>query len=247
MELLWQDIRQGLRTLGKSPSFTATVALTLGLGIGANAAVFSIINTLLLRPLPVADAANLYVLAVTHKDNEQPHQVSWADYVDYRDDSDVFSDLAAYAISFAGLSADKRADRVTVNYVTGNFFSMLGIRPQHGRLITPGEGDTFGADPVIVLGHSYWMRRFNGDPAVVGRTVLVHAQPFTVAGVVPEKFRGVYALVEFDAYMPLGMIFPQATYRELINRRDNHELRVIGRLKPGVSSRQAQAALDVTA
>ena len=247
MELLWQDIRQGLRTLGKSPSFTATVALTLGLGIGANAAVFSIINTLLLRPLPVADAANLYVLAVTHKDNEQPHQVSWADYVDYRDDSDVFSDLAAYAISFAGLSADKRADRVTVNYVTGNFFSMLGIRPQHGRLITPGEGDTFGADPVIVLGHSYWMRRFNGDPAVVGRTVLVNAQPFTVAGVVPEKFRGVYALVEFDAYMPLGMIFPQATYRELINRRDNHELRVIGRLKPGVSSRQAQAALDVTA
>lgn len=247
METVWQDVRQGFRMLVKSPAFTATVALTLGLGIGANAAVFSIVNTLLLRPLPVSDPSNLYVVSVTHQDNEQPHQVSWGDYVDYRDRSGVFSDLAAYSISFAGLSADNRADRIAVGYVTGNFFSMLGVTPGLGRMILPSEGTAFGADPVIVLGRSYWKKRFNGDASIVGRTVLVNGQPFTVAGVVPEGFYGVYALVEFDAYMPFGMLFPEATYKETIERRDNHDLRVIGRLEPGVSLAQAQAALDVLA
>ncbi len=245
MSTLWQDVRLGLRVLGKSPSFTLAIALTLGLGIGANAAVFSIINTLLLRPLPVADPTNLYVVSVTHQDNEQPHQVSWADYVDYRDKAGVFSDLAAYEIGFAGLSADNRADRITVTHVTGNFFSMLGVRPAVGRLILPAEGQTYGADPVIVLGHTYWKKRFGGDPSVVGRHVLVNGQPFTIVGVVPEAFTGVYALVEFDAYMPFGMIFPEATFRELIARRENHELRVLGRLKPGVSLAQAQAGMEL--
>ena len=154
METIWQDLRQGFRVLARSRAFTATVVLTLGLGIGANAAVFSIINTLLLRPLPVADPTNLYVLSVTHQDNQQPHQVSWPDFVDYRDRAGVFSDLAAYAITFAGLSADNRADRITAGYVTGNFFSMLGVAPGLGRLILPSEGAAFGADPVIVLGRS---------------------------------------------------------------------------------------------
>jgi predicted permease len=247
MHTIWQDVRQGLRGLTATPGFAATIVLTLGLGIGANAAVFSIVNTLLLRPLPVVDPGNLHVLSVTHQDNEQPHQVSWSDYVDYRDRAGVFSDLAAYAIGFAGLSADKRADRIAVNYVTGNYFSMLGVSPGAGRLILPSEGRTYGADPVIVLGHTYWKKRFNGDPSVVGRAVLVNGQPFTVVGVVPERFTGTYTLIEFDAYMPFAMIFPEKDYRDLINRRDNHELRAIGRLKPGVRFSQAQAALDVTA
>jgi predicted permease len=247
MHSLWQDVRQGARMLVKSPAFTATVVLTLGLGIGANAAVFSIVNTLLLTPLPVADPGNLYVVSVTHQDNERPHQVSWADYVDYRDRGTVFSELSAYSIGFAGLSAGDRADRIAVSYVTGNFFPMLGIRPGYGRLLLPHEGDAYGADPVIVLGRSYWKKRFNGDPAVVGRQVLVNGQPFTVVGVVPEGFYGVYALVELDAYMPFGMIFPESAYRETRTRRDNHELRVIGRLRPGVTPAQAQAGLDVLA
>ena len=247
METFWQDVRHGVRSLLKSPGFTLTVALTLGLGIGANAAVFSIVNTLLLRPLAVKDPGNLYLLSSVHRDNEQPHSVSWKDYVDYRDRSDVFSDIAAYSINFAGLSADRRADRIAVSYVTGNYFPMLGISPAAGRLIRADEGITYGADPVIVLGHSYWKRRFNSDPSVVGRTVLVNAQPFTVIGVVPESFVGTYALVEFDAYMPFGAIYPESAYKETIERRDNHDLRVIGRLKPGVTLRQAQAALDVRA
>lgn len=139
METLRQDMRQGVRMLLKSPGFTLTVTLTLALGIGANAAVFSIVNTLLLRPLPVADPQNLYVLATVHQENQEPHPISWKDFIDYRE-SRVFSDAAGYSIGFAGLSVDNRADRIAVAYVTGNYFSMLGVSPAHGRLILPGEG-----------------------------------------------------------------------------------------------------------
>ena len=114
----------------------------------------------------------------------------------------MFQDLAAYNIGFVGLSTDQRAERIAVSYVTNNFFSMLGLSPAFGRLLQPSEGVRPGADPVLVLGHTYWRRRFNEDPTVAGRRVVVNGQPFTIAGVVPEAFQGVYALVEFDAYLP---------------------------------------------
>jgi putative ABC transport system permease protein len=245
MDALWQDIRLGLRALLKAPLFTAAVVLTLGLGIGANAAVFSIVNRLLLRPLPVRDPAALQVLTVAHEGNQSPHNVSWLDYADYKANP-VFEDLAAYDIGFVGLSTDQRAERIAVSYVTSNFFSMLGITPAVGRLLQPSEGSQPGADAVIVLGHSYWRRRFNDDPTVAGRRVIVNGQPYTIAGVVPEKFQGVYALVEFDAYIPLTML-PTDQYRDMIAKRDQHALHVIGRLAPGVSRAQAQAAIDVQA
>jgi predicted permease len=247
MGTIWQDVRHGARLLRHSPGFVAGVALTLGLGIGANAAVFSIVNTLLLRPLPVVQPENLYVLTTVHEGNEQPHQVSWKDYVDVRDHGGVFSDVSAMGFGFAGVNANNRSERITVSYVTGNFFSMLGIRPAYGRLILPTEGSTFGADPVIVLGHSYWKKRFGADPAIVGRTVLVNARPFTVIGVVPETFTGTYTLVEFDAYLPYAMTYPESDYKEQTTQRDNHELRILGRLREDLSRRQAQAAIDVLA
>jgi putative ABC transport system permease protein len=247
MDTLRQDVRQGARMLVKNPGFTLTVALTLGLGIGANAAVFSIVNTLLLRPLPVSDPSNLYVLASVHEDNPEPHQVSWKDYLDYRSRNDVLSDVAAYSIGFVGLSADNRADRIAVANVTGNYFPMLGIKPGYGRLILPTEGEKFGADPVLVLGHSFWKRRFNGDPSVIGRMVHVNGRPFTIVGVVPEEFLGTYTLVEFDAYLPVAMQPSEAAYRELTEPRDNHEMRVLARLRSGLSKGPAQAGLDVVA
>jgi len=245
MDALWQDVRLGLRALLKSPLFTAAVVLTLGLGIGANAAVFSIVNRLLLRPLPVRDPGALQVLTVAHEGNQSPHNVSWLDYVDYKANP-VFGDLAAYDIGFVGLSTDQRAERIAVSYVTSNFFSMLGLTPAVGRLLQPSEGSQPGADPVIVLGHSYWRRRFNDDPTVAGRRVIVNGQPYTIAGVVPEDFQGVYALVEFDAYIPLTML-PTDQYRDMIAKRDQHALHVIGRLAPAVTRAQAQAAIDVQA
>jgi predicted permease len=246
MESLWQDVRLGLRALFKAPVFTAAVVITLGLGIGANAAVFTIVNRLLLKPLPVKDAAGLYVLAVQHEGNEEPHNVSWLDYLDFRDKSGAFEDLAAYDVDFAGLSTGDRAERVTVTYVTSNYFSMLGVPPALGRVIQPSDAQAPGGDPMIVLGNAYWARRFNRDPSIVGRSVAINGKPFTVAGVVPEWFQGVYALVEFDGYLPLSML-PADSYRNMTTKRDEHALHVIGRLKRGLGGDQAQAAVSVLA
>ena len=240
------DIRLAFRSLRKAPLFTTAVVITLGLGIGANAAVFAIVNRMLLQPLPVRDASGLYVLAIQHEGNEDLHTVSWLDYVDYRDRSGAFEDLAAYDINFVGLSADNRPDRVAVSYVTSNFFSMLGVPPAVGRVLQPGEARDPGTDAVVVLGHSYWVKRFNSDPGIVGRRVLVNGAPFTVAGVVPASFTGAYALVEFDGYIPLSMHAPDE-YKELTTKRANHELHVLGRLKPGVMPGQAQSAVALLA
>ena len=245
MDTLWQDMRQGARMLVKNIGFTLTVALTLGLGIGANAAVFSIVNALILRPLAVSDPNNLYVLASVHEDNPDPHGVSFKDFEDYQSQTDVFSEIAAASFGFVGLSADNRAERITVANVTGNYFGMLGIAPAYGRLILPTEGKKFGADPVVVLGHSYWKKRFNGDPSVIGRVVHVSGKPFTIVGVVPATFLGTYALVEFDAYLPAAMLPTETAYRQQMDARDNHEMRVLGRLRQGLSRAQAEAGLDV--
>jgi predicted permease len=246
MDSFWQDARLGLRTLLKAPLFTIAVVLTLGLGIGANAAVFTIVNRLLLKPLPVQDPGNLYVLAVQHEGNEDPHSVSWLDYQDYKNRSGAFEDLAAYDVNFVGLSTGDRAERLTVSSVTSNYFSMLGVPPALGRVLQPSDGDGPGGEPVIVLGHAYWRKRFNGDPSVVGRAVIVNGKPFTVAGVVPATFQGVYALMEFDAYLPLSMQAADA-YQNMTTKRDEHQLHVIGRLKPGLGRAQAQAAVTVLA
>ena len=246
MDSLWQDARLGVRSLLKAPLFTVAVVLTLGLGIGANAAVFTIVNRLLLKPLPVRDAAGLYVLAVQHDGNDAPHNVSWLDYLDYKDKSGAFAELAGYNVGFVGISADNRAERITVSYVTNNYFSMLGVPPAVGRVLQPGDPVQPGAAPFVVLGHSYWTKRFSADPAVVGRGVLVNGKPFTVAGVVPSWFEGVYALVEFDAYLPLSML-PQSEYTDVTTKRDEHSLHVIGRLNDDIDRQQAQAAVNVLA
>jgi putative ABC transport system permease protein len=246
MDSIWMDARLGLRALLKAPLFTVAVILTLGLGIGANAAVFTIVNRLLLKPLPVRDPGGLYVLAVQHEGNQDPHNVSWLDYQDFKDRSGAFEALAAYNVGFVGLSTNNRAERITVSYVTSDYFSMLGVTPAHGRLLQPGDATVPGADPIVILGHSYWKKRFNSDPSIVGRGVIVNGSPFTVSGVVPETFQGVYALVEFDAYLPLSMEAAD-DYKNMTTKRDDHALHVIGRLKPGLARAQAQAAVDVLA
>jgi predicted permease len=246
MDSVWLDVRLGLRTLLKAPLFTVAVVLTLGLGIGANAAVFTIVNRLLLKPLPVRDAGGLYVLAVQHEGNEDPHNVSWLDYQDFKDKSGAFEELAAYDVNFVGLSTENRAERITVSYVTSNYFSMLGVPPALGRVLQPGDATVPGADPIVILGHSYWKKRFNSDPSAIGRNVIVNGKPYTVAGVVPASFEGVYALVEFDAYLPLSMKTAD-DYKNMITKRDEHSLHVIGRLKPGLAREQAQAAVSVLA
>lgn len=247
METLWQDIRYGIRSLARSPLFVLVIVLTLGLGIGANTAVFSVINSLLLRPLAVPNPEQLVVVAIKHEGNNDPHPPSWLDFQDYRKNAHVFSDMAGYLFGFVGISEGERAERATVSYVSSNYFSMLGIEPKLGRLIRPGEGDIPGTEPVIVLGHSFWQRRFAGDPSVIGRTVRANGQIYTIIGVVPESFRGTYALVEFDGYIPIGMSRLDPEYKNIWERRDEHSVRVLARLKPGVPLRQAEERLGIIA
>ena len=248
MERLWQDFRLGVRHLARQPIFALVTVVTLGLGIGANAAIFSVVNALLLRPMPVEHAEQIAVVtSIEHPGREEPGLVSYLDYLDYRANSRVFQDMAAYRLGLAGLSAGNRAERIMASYVTSNFFSIFGIGPAAGRLIRPGEGDQIGTGPVVVLGHSYWKRRFGGSGAVVGEAVRVNGRACTIIGVVPETFLGGSPFIEMDAYIPIGMSGLDPGKRGLFTNRADHKLHVHGRMKPDVSVQEAQASLAVIA
>ena len=245
LEDFLMDVRYGARMLRKNPGFTFVAVLTLALGIGANTAIFSLGNVFMFRPLPVKDAERLTVVAVQTKADTDPEEISYLDYLEYRAHSSaVFTDMTGYGISITGLSYQGHADRLIISYVPSNFFSMLGIRPGLGRLILPGEGDDPKTGPVVVLGHAYWEKRFGGDPSVIGRTVSLDGAAVTIIGVVPKEFLGPYNILEMDAYAPLGML-AYGLHADFFNSREEHEVRVLATLKPGVSVAQAQAALNV--
>jgi len=247
IENLLHDVRYGVRMLRKDASFTVVAVLTLALGIGANTAIFSLGNVFLFRPLPVKDADRLTVVAVQYRADADPEQLSYPDYLDYRKQSDVFTDMTFYDLNLAGLGYRGHADRVIMAYVPSNFFTMLGIRPALGRLIAPGEGDEPKTGPVVVLGHSYWMSRFGGDPGVIGKSVTLDGQAVTVIGVVPKEFHGPYNIVELDAYAPVGLIASARGYNGFFTDRHDAELRVLATLRPGITPKQAEAALNVIA
>ena len=188
MGTLWQDVKFGVRMLRKSRGFTIVAILTLALGIGANGAIFTIVNAFLFRPLPVPNADRLAVVAVQSGAQSIPAELSYRDYVDYRQQSDAFTDLAAYAINVTGLGTKGHADRIIASYVTSNYFSTLGVQPAVGRFFAAGEGDQPNSSAVVVLGHHYWEQRFGGNPDVVGSTVNIDGRPVTIIGIVPKSF-----------------------------------------------------------
>ena len=247
MGTLIQDIRVALRMFVKNPGFSAVVVLTLALGIGANTAVFSIVNSFLFSPLPVKDPGRLIVMAYEDPKAAFPHEVSNADLRDFEAHSEVTSDMTAFLVNFAGLSTGERSERVFVTFAKGNYFSVLGIQPALGRLFLPNEGQTAGADPVIVLGHAYWQRRFDGDPSVVGKSVNLNGQPVTIIGVAPKPFFGTFYIVDSEVYAPLGMFASSAGSMDILTDRTQRQLRVLAHLKPGVSMAQASASLQVIA
>jgi len=248
VETLWQDIRFAARMLAKNPSFTAVAVLTLALGMGANTAIFSVANGTVFRPLPVYHPEQIVVLASRQKDVADPQNVSYPDFLDYRRATDAFSDMLAYEIGSDAFAIDNRAEEVITTYVTGNYFSMLGIQPAVGRLISPNEGGTPGVDPVLVLGYSYWRRRFNADPQVIGKTVLLSGRPETIIGVAPKQFHGTWWFADVDAYLPLSQkASAHDTFWMDRGARGEGGFFVLGRLKPFVSNRQALASLDVVA
>ncbi len=246
MESLLQDIRYGLRMLRKAPGFTAIAVITLALGIGANTTIFSMVNSFLLRPLPVQSPGEITVLTQMQKDGSNNNVLSIPLYRDVRSQtSGVFSDILAYQFGMDGLNADGRTDRILTNYVSGNYFTILGLKPTLGRLILPSEGEVMGADPVVVLTYSYWKTRFGGDRGIIGKKVSLDGRPVTIVGVGPKAFDGINSFLRCQAYVPLGMAFIDGYPSDFLTNRQIRMVFAYGRLRPGTSLRQAQTALDV--
>jgi predicted permease len=251
LETLTRDIRYGLRMLAKTPTLTFILAITLALGIGANAAIFSIVDSFLIRPLPVPHAQEIVRLASHQIGGSAPLGVtafSYADLDDFRKQSvDTFSDLFVYQPVIVGLSADGRADQLLGSYVSGNYFSALGLEPALGRLFLPGEGERPGDPPYLVLAYSYWQRRFGGDRSVIGKQVRLDGAPATIIGVAPKGFHGTYSILDMDGYLPLSMFAQGPELSGLFAVRQMRTLRAMGRLKTGVSVAQAQSVANVIA
>lgn len=245
-----QDLRYALRMLAKSPWFTVVAVLTLALGIGVNTTVFSVVNGMLLRPMPVPNPEQITVLGAQQDGTPGYQGFSYPDYEDIRKQTDAFSDILAYRVSLVGLSVDGKGDHCVISRVTGNFFLTAGIQPAVGRLILPGEGQTPGADPVFVLGYNYWQKRFGGDTNVVGKQAEMDGHPVTIVGVAPKGFPGMFAFMNMDGYVPLSAtagLGGNSPVEEMWTHREERSLQLKGRLKPGVDLKQAAASLQVVA
>ncbi|HKV24291.1 MAG TPA: ABC transporter permease [Candidatus Acidoferrum sp.] len=250
MRSIVNDLRYAVRTLLKNPGFALIGIITLALGMAVNTTLFSVINGLLLRPLPVAHPEQITVLGARQPSVPDNYRFSYPDFEDLRDQASAFSDIFAYRVTLASLAADHSADHCILSRVTGNYFSALGVRPLIGRLILPSEGRTPGADPVLVLGYSYWKKRFNGDTSVVGKKVELNSLPFTIIGVAPPTFKGTYSILDMDGYIPFSAETnedPDNPMQKTWTSRGSRTLTVMGRLKPGVTLKEGETELNVVA
>jgi putative ABC transport system permease protein len=232
METLWQDIRYGARTLAKNPAFTAVAVLTLALGIGANTAIFSVVQNLLLHPLPYPHPEQLVEVANTYFPQVPKAGLSPGDYFDWRRQNTSFSEMGAYTKILRGfnLSDGGEPQRIQVGYADSGIFPMLGIHPQVGRSFFPEE-DRAGSAPVVLLGHRLWLSRYGGDPNVIGRSISLDNQRYTVVGVLPGQ---VQLARGADLWMPVGQ------FADDLTEHVHHDLDAIARLKPGISLAQAR-------
>ncbi len=238
-----QDLRYGLRNMLRSPGFTGVAILSLALGIGANTAVFSLLNRAVFRPLPVERPAEVFTLnTITGK--EVLPAFSYPNYLDIRDRNRTLAGLIAYRMAPMAMSRASASTRLWGYLVSGNYFEVLGVRAAIGRTITPSDDVRKGAHPVVVLSHQCWQSRFAADPAIAGQTVRLNGMSFTVLGVLPAEFRGTELFFTPDAYVPLAMtsvIEPGSTWLE--SRRAGN-LFTAARLRPGVTAARAEADLN---
>ena len=248
------DFRYALRTLLKSPGFAVVAIISLALGIGANSAMFSLADALLLRPLAVPHASDLVSVQSQLKGEAiagvfQYSGLSYPDFKDLRDRGKSFAGLAASQYSQFGFSVQKDAlpQMKFGELVSGNFFNVLEVAPSLGRPFRPGEDEAPGRDAVVVLGHELWVTDFNSDPNVVGKTIFLNNIAFTVIGVAPEPFTGSDIHVRSALFVPLAMgpSLQNDRQQSMLEKRDSRGTNVLGRLKPGVSVSQAAAEARV--
>ena len=254
METLWQDVKYGIRMLAKNRGFTIVAVLTLALGIGLNAAIFSVVNAVLFRPLPVQAPEQLAGVY-----NLEPHEfishtpMAYPDYRDLSDSARSFDGLMGYALTPLALERGDESEFVFGETVTGNYFTTLGVKPHLGRLFTQDDDLQRGAHPVAVLSYTAWQRRFGGDADIVGREIRLNGHAFTVVGVAELKFAGLLRGIAPELWVPMAMrtaLHAPPTVNvedktvqglDILDNRGRRWMWVMGRLKPGVSVAQADA------
>lgn len=241
-----QDLRYAMRSFTKNPAFFLAAILSLALGIGANATIFSIANAILYRRLPVRDASTLVSLYWGGQRGEG--EFSYPDYLDIRDQAQVFESVAAFCplVAFS-LSAGPEPERVWGQVVTGNFFQTTGVQPVHGRAFLPEEDQAPGRNAVVILGYSLWQRSFGGDSSVVGKQIVLNKHTFTVVGIAPQGFRGTFMGVMPELFVPAMMQQVAIPRGNMLDVRGDHWIDVVARLKSGVTREQARQAMTAFA
>ena len=251
MAAFLSDLRHSLRMLKKSPLFTSVAIASLALGLGANTAIFSLLDQALLRPLPVRKPHELMLVTSpgpnrgSFTGDNSDRLFSRPLYIDLRDRNQVFSGLIARTPESANLMYQGQSEAVNTELVSGNFFDVLGVRPQLGRLLSAHDDVIKNAHPVVVLGYGYWTRRFGGNPSIVNQPVRINNSLMTVIGVVPHDFFGIDVGRVPDVYVPLAMKTAVTPTADGYDDRTFHFLHIFGRLKPGVTIQQANASLQV--
>jgi putative ABC transport system permease protein len=251
MQNLWKDITFGLRMLAKSPGFTAIAVITLALGIGANTAIFSLMNQILLRQLPVKNPNELVILRApgpvtghVSDDGDSTESFSYPMYKGLRDNNSVFTGILARYNFSASVASKGQTDRATGELVSGNYFEVLGVQPAVGRVFTQDDDRVPLAQPVVVLSYPYWTRHFGGDPSVLNKVLLINNVEMTVVGVSQSGFFGVQVGTTPDIFVPLMMTQPMTSFGETLNGWNDYWMKVLARRKPGISEQQAEAGIN---
>ncbi|HEY1337287.1 MAG TPA: ABC transporter permease, partial [Bryobacteraceae bacterium] len=242
LEDLGADLRYAFRSFVRSPGFTITAVLSLALGIGANSAIFSALDAVLWRPLPVADPAGLLQISIARRG--VPGYYLPAELIQHVSRAGVFSDVVSSTSDGLSFAYDDRAERIVGEAVSPNFFTMLGVQPILGHAFTPAvQQGRWAAE--AVLSYNFWKRRFGGDPAVIGKTLRLNTRPFTIVGVSPPSFYGLARGTDYEVRIPILPPGGQMPEIALISGSENQPLCTLARVKPGVTPAQAKAAAVV--
>jgi putative ABC transport system permease protein len=243
---LLNDLRYGAKMLWKSKGVTIVAVISLAVGIGANSAIFSLVNSILLRPRPVAHPEQLVELYISEGEQQPYSTASYPSYLDLRDHNDVLSGLAAYGIQQFNFGDANQVEQIWGEAVSGNYFDVLGVAPQKGRTFSADEDVVPRRNPVAVISHSLWQRRFNSDPELVGKTVTLNDQSLTVIGIAPPQYTGMIRGLSSEIWIPMAMM-PAIDKRgeRTLTSRGNRWLIQVGRLKPEASLAQARARFDL--
>jgi len=242
-----RDLRHGVRQLRRRPASALVAVISLALGIGANTALFSMVNGLFIRPLQVEAPDELVAVFTSRLGERRYGSTSYPDYLDYKEENPVFSGVAAHTSAPMSLTGEEEPQIVWGQVVSQDYFQVLGVRAALGRTFGPGEGNPEDPRPVVVLSHGTWRGSFGGDPDILGSTIRINDYPFTVIGVAPQGFKGLFSLIEPALWAPISTVYQALPYTPNVPSRFDPWLQLVARRRPGLSLEEAQAGMDVVA